>query len=111
MSLSNLLNIPKNENEWDVFAFNNREQNTIIRQAILAQKNINLTEYQLYPIDFTHFDYWLEQNQQAHSDFNSALGLQSSDIEELDPKNDQQLQAWVYLQYQELFSASQALKI
>lgn len=75
---------------------------------------INLTEYVLYPFDETNqedFQTFLENNQQAHNDFNAVLGLQSSDIEELDPKNERQLQQWIFTQYQELFSASAALKI
>ena len=111
MSLSNLLNVPRSPTDWEEFFFNNRQQNTAIRQAILTQKGINLTEYILYPVDEHSFQTFLINNQQAHQDFNSVLGLQSSDIEELDPKNEQQLQAWIYLQYQELYSASAALNI
>lgn len=74
----------------------------------------NLTEYVLYPFDENNkedFQTFLENNSQAHDDFNSQLGLQSSDIEELDPKDEKALTSWIYTSYQELYSASAALKI
>lgn len=72
---------------------------------------VNLAEYQLYPINFQQFQNFLENNSQAHDDFNSVLGLQSSDIEELDPKDLNKLQEWIYLNYKELESACEQLKI
>lgn len=72
---------------------------------------VNLVEYQIYPINFNHFQDFLEANSQSHDDFNSVLGLQSSDIEELDPKDQNKLQEWIYLNYFELQSACQKLKI
>lgn len=111
MSLVDLINVPKNQTDWELFAFANRDQIFAIRQAILARNGINLTEYELYPIDFNNFEAWLQRNQQSHEDFNSVLGLQSSDIESVDPKDEKQLAAWIYLQYQELFSASSVLGI
>ena len=111
MPLADLLNIPHSIEDWNQFSFNNRNQITAIRQAIKAQKNINLTEYNIDPIDFNHFQDFLENNSQAHDDFNSVLGLQSSDIEELDPKDEKSLSSWIFTQYQELYSASAALKI
>lgn len=111
MSLSNLINVPNNQSDWEQFFFNNKEQTTAIRQAILAQKGVSLTEYVIYPVNEDSFQGFLESNQQSHQDFNSILNLQSSDLESVDPKDEKQLSAWIYLQYQELFSASAALGI
>lgn len=109
--LAALLNIPRNQNDWNIFSFHNRDQISLIRQAVLAQKNITLTDYQLDPINFAAFDQFLQNNQQAHTDFNNALSLQSSDLENMDPKDERQLVAWVFLGYQELYTASAVLKI
>lgn len=109
--LAILQNVPKNDFDWEIWAFNNREHISEITQAIKAQHNVNLPEYQLYPINFNRFSEWLERKSQAHTDFNGVLGLQSSDLKEMDPKNEKQLSSWVYLQYQELFNASAELKI
>lgn len=75
---------------------------------------VNLKEYVLQPVneqDTDDFNNFLQNNAQAHDDFNAVLGLQGSDIEELDIKDQNKLQQWIFLQYQELFSASAALKI
>lgn len=72
---------------------------------------VKLPEYQLYPIDFNHFRDFLEANSQSHDDFNSVLGLQSSDIEELDPKDERKLQEWIWQNFLELQSACEKLKI
>lgn len=75
---------------------------------------IKLPEYVLYPVDEQNkddFQQFLENNSQAHDDFNSALGLQGSDIEELDIQDANKLSQWIYTQYQEIYSASSALKI
>lgn len=111
MPLADLLNVPRTPEEWEFFSWNNKTQNTAIRQAIKAKNNINLTEYQLHPINFDRFKDFLEANQQAHDDFNSVLGLQSSDIEELDPKDEKKLEQWIFSNYSELRDASSVLKI
>lgn len=72
---------------------------------------VNLVEYQLYPINFNRFQDFLEANSQSHDDFNSVLGLQSSDIEELDPKDQNKLQEWIWQNYSEVNSACEQLKI
>jgi len=72
---------------------------------------VNLAEYQLEPINFDHFQDFLENNSQAHDDFNSVLGLQSSDIEELDPRDANKLQEWIWQNYSELRDACNKLQI
>lgn len=114
MPISYLLNVPQSPEDWEIFAFTNRDQNTQIRQAIKKQHNINLTEYQLYPLDLSskeNIQYWLIQNGQAHIDFNSVLGLESQDLYSVDFSDKNQLSAWIYLNWQELQSASSALQI
>lgn len=111
MALVDLLNTPKNEAEWEIYSFSNREQVSEIRQAIKVQKNTILRDYVLYPINFDNIKFWLQNNQQAHLDFNAVLGLQGSDLQDVDIKEPNQLQSWVWINYQELFSASAALHI
>ena len=114
MPLYDLLNVPKNQSDWEQWSFANRNQIDLIRSAILKQKNINLTPYQLYPIDFssnTGVQDFLQNNSQEHDDFNAVLGFQSSDIESVDINDQKQLEAWINLVYQELLTASSALGI
>jgi len=109
--LASLLNVPNDELAWQVWSFNNRAQNAEIRAAILKQKNVNLSEYPLDPIPFDDLTTWLAWNQQAHNDFNGVLGLQGNDLEGVNFEDAGQKQAWLYLNYQELYSASAALSI
>ena len=103
--------VPDGPAELDRWAFHNRAQVDLIRAGIQAQKNVNLTQYQLYPVDLDNPGTWLENNQQAHNDFNQVLGLQGHDIEFVDFNNRAQLEAWVALAYMELFDASAALGV
>jgi hypothetical protein len=109
--LAALLNIPSNEQEWSVWGRNNYDVNAQIRLAILAQKNISLPEYPLDPIPFFDLQTWLMNNQQAHIDFTSSLGQQSSDLISVDLNDENQKQAWIFLNYMELQSACQTLGI
>lgn len=109
--LAGVLNIPRNALEWEVWSLNNKDANDQIRQAILQQKNIDLPEYQLYPIPWNDIDTWLANNQQAHIDFTGALGQQSNDLLHTDLRDANQLQAWVWLNFMELLGACNTLKI
>lgn len=72
---------------------------------------VNLQDYQLYPVDFNKSQDWLDNVSQSMQDINAVLGLQSVDLEDVDLKDEKQLESWVNLLYQELFSASQELGI
>jgi len=109
--LPSLLNTPKSPQDWEQFSFANRDILTQIRQAIQSQTGVNLTEYQVYPINFDAIKGFLEANQQSHSDFNAVLGAQSSDLQDVDVKDQKQLQVWINLNYLELQSACQILGI
>jgi hypothetical protein len=113
MPVSNLLNTPHNEYEWDIWAWSNKDAVTQIRQAIFTQTNgrTNLFEYQLHPISFDNFQQYLQNLQSSHDDFNEVLNLQGVDLEGVDIKDQNQLQSWVYLVWQETQSAFSALGI
>lgn len=72
---------------------------------------VKLFDYQLDPISFDDVTNWLARNQQAHDDFNQALGLNGVDLEGVDFTDQKQLQAWVYLVWQEMQTAQQQLNI
>lgn len=109
--LVSLLNVPNDDPSWQRFFFDNRNQITEIRQAILVQKGVNLPEYILYPVEQDSLQTFLLNNAQSHTDFNGVLGLQGADLLEVDFKDKSQLEAWIYINYQELFDASAALEI
>ena len=62
---------------------------------------VNLTVYQLDPINFLTPKEFIWRHAQTHNDMNQALGLQSVDLSEVDIKDQNKLAAWIYSNYQE----------
>lgn len=106
-----LWNIPTTPEEWASFSFSHKTSHQLIYQTINARDNLNLAEYDLDPINFNDFDYWLELNQEAHNDMNGVLNLQGVDLETLDPKDQKQLQTWFYNHVLEHIAAEAALEV
>ena len=109
--LANLLAVPKTPEEWAVFSYSHRDQHTQIRQAIQAQGGGNLTEYVMDPIASDEFQTFLEANQNSHNDMNGVLHLQGNDLSQLDPRDQNQLEAWIYLHFREHQAAANALHV
>ena len=109
--LAALLNVPNSPQDWNVWSFNNRTELTRIRTSIRQKLNVNLPEYQLDPIAFNAVTLWQLWNQQAHQDFNGALQLPSVDLEGADFSDRRQLEAWIWLNYQEVRAAEAALGV
>lgn len=111
--LEALLNAPRDINDWGVYSFNLRTENDRVRQAILKDSNgaVNLFAYQLDPINFSEVTEWLARNQQSVDDFNQYLNLPGVDLEGVDVRDPKQLQAWVYLMWQQYSIAELALGI
>jgi hypothetical protein len=106
-----LLNTPQTDNDWQSWSFHHRSSHLAIIQAIQAQKNITLTQYQLDPISPRDVPGFLQRNSQSHIEMNSVLDLQTVDLQDVDFKNDRQLRAWIFLHYKEHDDAETALGI
>ena len=107
--LSALLNVPSTEVAWLHFAWDHRDSHDRIREAILAKYKVRLSSYQVEPINPDSISTFLTNNAQMHTDMNTLLRLQSSDMEDVDLKDKKQLEAWVLLHYQEHQAAELAL--
>ena len=106
-----LYNIPKSQNDWNVWSLSHSASHKKIIQAIRAQKNVALSQYQLDPIQFSAFDIFLNNNQQAHNQMLSALGISGADLQDVDVTQPNQLSAWIFLHGKEHADAEAALKI
>ena len=82
-----------------------------IIQAIAAQKGKNLAQYQVDPINFTDFSTFLNNNQQAHNEMLSALGISGADLQQVDIRDANQRRAWIAIHAVEHRDAEMALKI
>lgn len=105
------LNVPATEQDWQRWSFSNKDAVAQIREAIRVQKGVTLPDYKLDPINFSDPSNFLASNQQAHTDFASVLNIQTSDLLEVDLRDRNQLQAWINLNYFELSSACEILRI
>jgi hypothetical protein len=106
-----LYNIPKTQNDWNIWSLNHAASHKKILQAIKIQKTLPLSQYSLDPIPFNAFDIFLNNNQQAHNDMLRALGISGADLQQVDVNNENQLRAWVYLHAKEHAEAEMALKV
>ena len=87
----------------------NKQVIQTLQQAILSQMNVQLTQYPLDPID--NIEEFLERNQQSQADIMSTLGLQSSDLQSVDLKEERELTSWVFLCHRQLYDAAQQLGV
>lgn len=94
MSLPLLYNTPISERDWNVWSLSHAASHKKIIQALKA-KNISVVQYQFDPMNLSAFEQFLNRNQQAHNDMVGALGIPGSDLTGLDPKNKNQLRAWI----------------
>lgn len=99
--LATLVRPPQNQQDWDVWAWAHKDQHAIVRAAIKAKYNVDLSEYQLYPIPRDSLTQWLDWNQQSHDDINAILGTQGTNLEQSDFTNAAQFEAWNYLHLRE----------
>jgi len=106
-----LLNVPRTENDWNVWSQAHRQSHDAIRQAIQAQKNVFTMDYPLEPIDFREIKGWLQRNSQTHIEQTGAVGLQSHDIQDVDFQDEAAKVSWVSIHFQEHFDLEQALGI
>lgn len=109
--LAVLLNKPHTLEEWNVYSFHHRQSHLAIIQAIKAQQNVTLPDYQIEPINFAAPRLFLEANQQFHTDMDNQLKAQASDLEDVNLADDHQLQAWIYSHYLEHQTAEARLGI
>lgn len=103
-----LENIPKSDSDWKFWAWHHRDSHNRIRSAILRKKGLNLTDYQIEPINPNDMTSFLQNNSSLHDDMNSALGLQSTDLQDANLGNERELDAWIKLHWQEHQNAEQA---
>lgn len=105
-----LFEVPANDNDWQRWSWSHRDSHLRIIQAIAAKGGPALTEYVL---DVTQQDFegFLERNATAHTDMNGAIGAQGAELDELDPKDQNQLVAWIYLHALEHRTAESRLGI
>jgi len=99
--ISHLLNVPKSKAAWDEWSLHHKLSHDLIRQAIQKKTGINLAQYQLDPIDLERPTQFLQNNAQSHIEMTTPVGVQSSDLQDVNLGDDRQLVSWIYIHWQE----------
>ena len=111
MPLANIFLPYPGEEGWQTFWFNNWQDHWAIQEAILKQKSVNQFLYVINPWDDGDANGILQRHQQFHNDMNLELGINGSDLSQLDLKNPQSVRAWCWLHFYEHNAAHQILGI
>ena len=106
-----LENQPRTQDEWNRWGFDHRDSHDRIRAAIKAKYSVDLSDYQIDPIDTAAIMDFLQNNSQLHGDMNGVLGLQSSDLQDVDIGDAKQFEAWIRLHWQEHTYAELKLEV
>jgi hypothetical protein len=109
--IATLLNVPQTQGDWATFGFAHAEVHQAIRKALLDKLGFQTGDYILDPINPDAIDEWLGRVQQAHTEMNDALNLQSNNLQGADFTDPNQTAAWIYLNWQEDNAAMNKLGI
>jgi hypothetical protein len=96
-----ILSVPRSEAEWATWSWHHRLSHDAIRQAIQAQKNINLVDYQVDPIAPQDITGFLQRDSQLHIEMTAAVGIASHDLQDVDFKDQNQLESWINVHWSE----------
>jgi hypothetical protein len=103
-----LVEIPHDQASWDRWSWHHRQSHDAII-AKLQTMGRPLANYIVEPINWNATELFLQNNSQLHLDMTAALGLQSVDLEDVDLRNQNQLQAWIWLHFQDHRNVEAAL--
>ena len=110
MGLPDLYYPPPGEEGWREFWFNHYNDHLEIIQK-LQKLGFTMIDYIIYPWTDTDKEGILDRHQQFHNDFNLIVGRSGSDLSDFDEKNENEIRAWTYLNYEEHLALHQALGI
>jgi hypothetical protein len=109
--LASLFNVFKDQNGMSQFSFANNDSHVRINNAIHAKYNYVIPTYVLDPIPFHDLPAWLNTHQNIHDYVDSALGIAGNDLSDVDWRNTDQLESWIWLHAQEHYQAETSLGI
>lgn len=117
MSLITLFNVPKPPVEegktvLDFLSFANMDSHLRIAAALKQNFNIDLPQIPILdPINPIAFEEWLGLHQTVHNQMNVPLQIAGQDFSELDTKNQEQVNSFVFLHASEHRQAENLLRI
>ena len=95
MGLPYLYSQPQTPDDWKKWAFNHAANHYDMIFAVQTQKNQNLEQFILNPLDPNEIGLWLDQHQSMHNQVNAVLGTQGYDLLSLDPNDPDAFAEWL----------------
>lgn len=112
MSVATLISLPWKQPLFPDWVFEHASDHMVIRDRIQRRfPTVNLPVYPLDPMRPRDLERWLELHQQAHNDFNGALGLQSNDLSSVNFEDQLQRDVWAWSNYTEHNAAHAVLGV
>jgi hypothetical protein len=106
-----LYNNPQTPEMWDQWEWHHRLSHDAIRRAILQQKTITLTDYDIQPIAPQDMLGFLQRNSQLHIEMNGVLNAPAQDLEDVDFQVENQRVNWLWIHAKEHETAENLLGI
>ena len=109
--LANLYNVPGNDEERAQWSFSHMAHHRDINAKIYLLLKVALPEYILDPINPNDVGQWEDQHQLMHDAQNQIMGIQGQDLTGIDWNDPNVTAAWIFLNGNEHFQASEILEI
>lgn len=109
--LADLANVPSTDEERAFWSFTHMVHHRDISARIYLLAKIALPEYILDPVNPEDSGDWEYQHQAMHDNQNQILGITGQDLTGIDWKDQRLLAAWIQINYNEHFQASNILGI
>ena len=91
-------NTPQGFTEW---TYQHYVAHQAIIDAALKVKNVQLIQYQIWPVNIDDIDGFLENHQNMHNQMNQLYGVYGNDLSTLDWKDRRAVDAFYFLNWQE----------
>ena len=110
-AIAALYNVPSNQEELDTWSFAHAAHHRDINRRLYELLQVTLPEFVLDPVELANPGVWIYQHQLVHNDFDALLQISGFDLTDFDPKDQNQLAGWIWLNAQEHYQAANILGI
>lgn len=109
--LASILDIPPWQKGLTEYSFNHFQDHLEIVEGLKKVKNVVAPLYVIDPMTLDDMSGWLLRHSQFHNDMNASLGLEGSDLQTVNFKNERDRNIWLWQNFREHLAARTALGI
>ena len=111
MPTVDIQNVPRDNAELQDWSFAHMTQHRDINRKIMEVYNIRVDEFSLDPIPIDSMDIWLDQHQQMHNQQNKILKISGNALVDVNWKDNDELEEWIWMHADEHNRAATILGI